>query len=71
MYSKTSGYTINTFIKAPITKQSQNIERHEERRRLDGQFTEMSPNTDGHSHNLWVGDPAQRIKTLGEIRPES
>ena len=60
-----------TFIKIPIIKRSQNVDRHEERRRLDGQFTETSSNTNGHTHSLWVHDPVQRIKTLGEIRPEN
>ena len=70
-YSKTSRYTMNTFIRIPNTEQSQNVERHEERRRLDGQFTETRSNTDGHTHSPWVRDPVQRINTLGEIRPES
>ena len=73
MYSKTSRYTRNTFIKIPIIKkQSQNVDRHEERRWLDGQFTEseMSSNTNGHTHSLWVRDPVRRIYTLCEKRPE-
>ena len=62
---------MNTFIRIPNTEQSQNVERHEEQRRLYGQFTETSSNTNGHTHSLWVHDPVQRIKTLGEIRPEN
>ena len=51
-YTKTSRYTINTFITIPNTEQSQNVERHDERRQLDGQFTETSSNTDGHTQSL-------------------
>ena len=49
-YSKASTYTLNTFIRMPITKQSQHVERHEERRQHYGQFTATCSKTGGHTH---------------------
>ena len=51
-YSKASTYTMNTFIRMPITKQSQHEERHEERRQHYGQFTETCSKTGGHTHTV-------------------
>ena len=49
-YSKANTYTMNTFIRMPITKQSQHVEQHEERRQHYGQFTETCSKTGGHTH---------------------